>query len=211
MKRYVTSIAQQDMSTCADNWTKSFELLQPFNSSSDLSNQPHSAHLMVYVTITDVNDFVTTYNGRNFSVGVYESPIICTGERIIKLSAIDLDEGPPLKYKMNLVKASHGSVAQNILNLQSSFVIDPFSSLINVGSLTLNRGSVDYYLFLVRAADRINIAETYLTINIMDVNDHVPEVTLPEARIFLFEGIPPGILVTDAISVTDADVGINSG
>ena len=189
------------------------EILSFYNlliQAQDLSNQPHSAHLMVHVTITDVNDFVTTYNGRNFSVGVYESPVTSTGERIIKLSAIDFDEGPPLKYEMNLVKASHGTVAQNIFNLQSSFVIDPFSGLVNVGSLTLNRESVDYYLFLVTATDRINIAETYLTIKILDVNDHVPEVTLPEAQIFLFEGIPPGILVTDAISVTDADVGINS-
>lgn len=176
----------------------------------DLSNQPHSSHIMVHVTVTDVNDFVTTYGGKNYSLHVYESPSTSSGDRIIKLSATDLDTGPPLRYTMNLVEASHSGNPLNILNFQSSFVIDPFSGFINVGSLTLDRESVDCYLFLVTATDRINVADTYLMIKILDVNDHAPEVTVPNMRVRVMEGIPAGILVFDAITVTDADVGVNS-
>lgn len=177
----------------------------------DLSNQPESSQITVHVTVTDVNDFVTTYGGRNFSVEVYEFPHTLNGDRILKLPATDEDEGPPLRYNMELVAASRtNGTAADVSNLQSStFIMHPDTGLVTVG-ITLDHETIDHYLFHITAMDRLHTAETYLTINILDVNDHTPVATHPEQIIYVWEGQPAGLLVTDRIEVTDGDTGVNS-
>ena len=176
---------------------------------SDKSISPHSAQIRVHVDITDVNDYATTFGNRNYSLSVYEFPSTKPGTRVMKLPAIDLDEGQ-LRYTMILQEVRHNMSNQiNDINPYfGNFNIDPFTGSISVSSVSLDRETADEYLYLVTATDNINRAQTYLTIHILDVDDHPPQLMMPSARVR--EGAPPGMLVTDEIEVTDRDIGINS-
>ena len=177
---------------------------------TDHSNIPHSAEIEVHVKVLDVNDYVTTYGNRNYSLSVYEYPVTRSRTRVMKLSATDLDEGPPLKYRMTLLEASLNNNPVDITNRFNTFEMDPASGTISVGSVSLDRESVDRYLYHVTATDLTNTAETYLTIHILDVDDHAPELNVPKSSIRVIEGMPVGSLVTNAINVSDSDIGINS-
>lgn len=173
----------------------------------DFSSQPRSSLITVHVTITDVNDFATTYNGRNFSLDVYEYPHTISGERIIKLAAKDEDEGP-LMYTMELVSFHTVDDSIDASAVTSPFTIHPDTALVTA-TQTLDRESVDHYLLRVTASDRLHTAETYLSVTILDVNDHTPVLTVPDG-IEIWEGQPIDTLVTDRIRANDRDVGINS-
>ena len=174
---------------------------------TDRSISPHSAQVQVHIEVLDVNDYVTTFGDRNYSLSVYEYPATTIGTRVMKLSATDLDKGPPLTYSMVLVGASLSSNSLNIDNFRGDFVINRSSGTINVASISLDRETVDNYLYYVTATDRQNTAETYLSIHILDVDDHAPELIVQDIR--MTEGAPVGTVVTDQIVVMDPDSGTN--
>jgi protocadherin Fat 4 len=175
----------------------------------DLNIRPQSSLMTVRVVVTDVNDFVTTYNGRNFSLGVYEFPHTVGGDRIVKLAAIDEDEGPPLTYTIELVDHHTATESADTSTLSRTFHIDPNTGLITVMQ-TLDRESVDQYLLRVTASDRQHTAETFLSITVLDVNDNVPIMTISADDVVIWEGQAVGSLVTDTVRVVDADLGVNS-
>jgi len=178
---------------------------------TDRSKSPHSAQAQVHVEVQDVNDYITTFGDGNYSLSVYEYPTTTMGTRVMKLSATDLDEGPPLTYRMVLVEASQNSIpVVNTDNLRGDFVIDRMSGSISVASISLNREAVSNYLYRVTATDLSNTAETYLSIRILDVDDHAPQFAMPRLDIKVTEGAPVGTLVTDQLAVVDPDIGTNS-
>lgn len=175
----------------------------------DLSNEPQSSEMSVHIEVMDVNDFEPTFGNRNFTLGVYEYPETQGGDRIILLSATDEDEGR-LRYTMDLVEASYLEMPVDISNLRGTFNINPDSGLISLESqMTLDRESVDSYVLHVMADDRQTVAETYLTITVEDVNDHSPQIHAPDS-VDVLEAQPIGLLVTDGITVTDRDTGVNA-
>ncbi len=179
----------------------------------DTTIQPKSFERTVHVTVTDYNDFETTYGGRNFTVGVNEFPYTHAGQTIIKLAATDMDEGPPLIYQMDLVEAKYllQPPREDMASLMSRFVMDPDTGEVTVGAQSLDREAVDYYLYRVTARDQVHTAVTYLTINILDVNDNSPvATTVPGTIIQVQEGQPAGLRIPVRINVADADIGLNS-
>ena len=181
----------------------------------DHSNQPMSSQITVHINVTDVNDSPTTYGGRNFSLGVYEFPSTRGGDKIIKLAATDEDEGPQLRYSLDIVEASLQDMTMDVTNLQGTFSIDPDTGLITVGTqVSLDRENLDYYLLRITArvspTGSFNISETYLTIEILDVNDRPPVFQdRRQAETRVREGVPIGSYVMD-VSASDPDIGINS-
>ena len=179
----------------------------------DLSHDnPLSSTITVHITVTDVNDFAPTYGGRNYSIRVYEYDSTQPGDRIIKLAATDEDLGPPLIYNLELISASLGIQDQDISGLGRSFLID-HNGVVIVGDQTyLDRELIDNYVLRITARDRdhTNVAETYLTIEILDINDRTPVITGPGRRIDINERQPVGTIVTNGITATDEDSGINS-
>ena len=175
----------------------------------DLSNSPQPSQVIVHVDVTDVNDFVTTYNNRNYSLGVYEFPYTRMGDEIVQLAATDEDVGPPLDYDMEFVGARSMGNRLEVSQLTNPFDIHPDTGLITVASLTLDRESVDHYTLRVIATDRTHTADTYLFIEVLDVNESPPTPTYP-GEVDILEGLPVDTLVTDQISVTDPDLGVNS-
>ena len=173
----------------------------------DFTNQPRSSLITIHVTITDVNDFATSYSGRNFSLQVYEYPHTVRGERIVKLAAIDENEGP-LMYAAELVGFHVVDNSLDISTVTCPFSIHPDNGLITA-THTLDRESVDHYLLRVTASDHLHTAETYLSITILDVNDHTPVLSVPDG-IEIWEGQPVDSLVTDRVRASDQDVGVNS-
>ena len=177
----------------------------------DNSNQPQTSEITVHVTVNDVNDFATTYGGQNFSLGVYEFPHTQPRDRIVKLTATDEDEGSFLRYGLELVEAyTVSGHSIDVATIPTTFEIDTDSGVISVApQLTLDRETVERYVLHVTATDRVHNADTYLTLKILDVNDHDPQISVPMEFINVREGQPAGTLVTNEIVVTDRDAGMN--
>ena len=174
----------------------------------DLSSQPNFGAMILHIEVGDVNDNPPSFiREGNYSIGVYEYPHTQSGSRIIRVSAVDPDTGPPLRYELFMEEASlRGEVIPN--PPQTNFKINIDTGMVSLSSSTqLDYETLDYYLLRVEASDSESITSTYLTINVMDVNENAPEITVPE-NIEIWEQQPINSLVT-RISSTDEDLGLN--
>ena len=189
------------------NWEQrsSYELtIRAFDS----SNQPKTAQTIVPISVTDVNDYVPRFLG-NYTIGVYEYPHTQMGDKIIKLAATDKDEGPPLRYTLDLLEVKFKGQIRSAS--QDMFVIDTDTGAVSVGQqMNIDREQIDYYHFLVTVTDQAHTVTTYLTINVLDVNDHTPVLSGDDRTIEIREDVPQGTKVTSDLSYTDRDDGINS-
>ncbi len=174
----------------------------------DLSSQPNFGEMILHIQVADVNDNPPSFIlDGNYSIGVYEYPHTQGGARIIRVSAVDPDTGPPLRYQLFMVEASlRGEVTTN--PPQTNFEIDIDSGMVSLSSSTqLDYELLDYYLLRVAASDSESITSTYLTINVMDVNENAPVVNIP-TDFKIWELQPVNSFVT-RINSTDADLGLN--
>ncbi|XP_067852697.1 protocadherin-10-like [Heptranchias perlo] len=160
-----------------------------------------SGTALVIVTVLDVND-----NAPVFDQAVYTVCLVENAPRntlVIKLNATDLDEG------------SYGEVTYSFSNhaparLRQLFRVEPQTGEIRV------KGVVDYeeasvYEIYVQAKDRgLYTAAVHCTVvvEIIDVNDNVPEVILTSVSSPVREDAFPGTVIA-LISVTDRDSGEN--
>ena len=141
----------------------------------DLSINPKHGEMTLHINVMDVNDYVPRFLPEgNRSIGVYEYPHTSGGAQIIKLAATDLDVGPPLIYELLLEEAKFRERAVTVSN--------PFEIGFNSGMISLRESveldfeSTDYYLLRVQATDTVTSVTTYLEVNVLDVNDHSPEI-----------------------------------
>lgn len=171
---------------------------------------PKFMEMILHINVLDVNDYPPRFvKDGNYSLGIYEYPHTKSGERIVRLSAIDLDEGPPLRYDLFIVEARHrGSVVSS----PSSAAVDMFqvnrdSGMISLRSnVQLDYETVDYYLLRVQASDTQTVAVTHLEFNIFDVNDHSPEIIYEQQTIVeIWEQQPIGSVITKGITSSDVD------
>ncbi|XP_053180033.1 protocadherin alpha-2-like isoform X5 [Scomber japonicus] len=160
-----------------------------------------SGTLQIRVNVLDVNDNVPTFSKSLYKVRVHENTPSRTV--VIKLNATDLDEGMNSKILYSLNK--RGNIdPSNIFDLNSE-----------TGEITV-KGNLDYeetpaYEVRVQAKDQgpfPRSAHAKLLIEIIDVNDNAPEISVTSLMTPVKEDAELGTIVA-LVTVSDKDGGSN--
>ena len=169
-------------------------------------NQQHST-LTVDISVLDENDNAPTFSPGNYSVSVYEFPHTATGSRVIQVVAEDRDLGPPLNYNLVLLEGTFMSEPRS--PSPDTFAID-----YDTGEITthrsLDREEIDHYLLRIEVGDSEHTDITYLTVTVLDANDHTPRFThtnLPDVK--LYELRPVNWPVLTSLRADDGDIDQN--
>ncbi|XP_054454104.1 LOW QUALITY PROTEIN: protocadherin alpha-2-like [Anoplopoma fimbria] len=160
-----------------------------------------SGSLQIRINVLDVNDNIPVFSKSLYKVGVPENT--ASGTVIIKLNATDLDEGMNSKIFYSLIKRGNIDLS-NIFDLNSE-----------TGEITV-KGTLDYeetpaYEVRVQATDQgasPRSAQAKLLIEIIDVNDNAPEISVTSLMTPVKEDAELGTIVA-LVTVSDKDGGNN--
>ncbi|XP_049441921.1 protocadherin alpha-2-like isoform X32 [Epinephelus fuscoguttatus] len=167
----------------------------------DGGKPPRSGSLRIHVNVLDVNDNIPIFSKSLYKARVPENA--APGTVVIKLNATDLDEGMNSKILYSLIK--RGNIdPSNIFNLNSE-----------TGEITV-KGILDYeetpaYEVRVQAKDQGTTprsAQAKVLIEITDVNDNVPEISVTSLMTPVKEDAELGTIVA-LVTVSDKDGGNN--
>ncbi|KAM9694026.1 protocadherin alpha-4 isoform 7-T7 [Trichechus inunguis] len=157
--------------------------------------------VQLLITVLDANDNAPTFDKTLYKVKLPEN--VPNGTLVIKLNASDLDEG----LNGDIVYSFTNDVP---LTVKHKFHIDPIS-----GELTAT-GHIDFeeskaYKIRIEAIDKGHIplaGHCTVLVNIVDVNDNAPELTVKTLWLPVKENAQPGTVIA-LISVSDRDSGVN--
>ncbi|KAF7235465.1 Protocadherin alpha-3 [Varanus komodoensis] len=157
--------------------------------------------LQVAITVLDANDNRPVFNHSVYEVSLPESA--ANGTLVVTLEATDLDEG----INKDIVYGFKPPLASTV---ERTFAIDR-----NTGEVRLT-GRLDFeevnlYEIQVQAIDKGHPpmgGDCKLLIEVLDVNDNGPEMSLKSIAVPVPEDSPPGTVVA-LISVSDKDAGAN--
>ncbi|XP_044136926.1 protocadherin gamma-B1-like isoform X21 [Bufo gargarizans] len=161
---------------------------------SDGGTPAKTGTALVRIIIQDVND-----NFPKFNKDIYESSInenVPIGFLVLQLNAIDEDEGSNAKitYLFRDIPES----------IYSTFRIDPVNGSISVIS-DIDYEVTDRYELTVEAKDGGNLAaHCKIYIDVIDINDNAPEITVTSLLTSIPEDSPPGTIIT-LINIHDLD------
>ncbi|XP_049441913.1 protocadherin alpha-2-like isoform X24 [Epinephelus fuscoguttatus] len=167
----------------------------------DGGKPPRSGTLQINVNVLDVNDNTPIFSKSLYKARVHENA--AHGTVVIKLNATDLDEGMNSKILYSLIKRG---------NIDPSNMFDLNSE---TGEITV-RGTLDYeetpaYEVRVQARDQGTFprsAHAKLLIEIIDVNDNAPEISVTSLMTPVKEDAELGTIVA-LVTVSDKDGGNN--
>ncbi|XP_076594797.1 protocadherin alpha-2-like isoform X20 [Chaetodon auriga] len=167
----------------------------------DGGKPPRSGTLQINVNVVDANDNTPIFSRSLYKVRVSENT--AQGTVVIKLNATDLDEGMNSKILYSLIKRGN-SDPSNIFDLNSE-----------TGEITV-KGTLDYeetaaYEVRVQAMDQgtsPRSAHAKLLIEIIDVNDNAPEISVTSLMTPVKEDAELGTIVA-LVTVSDKDGGNN--
>lgn len=157
-----------------------------------------SGTLKIRVTVLDTNDNAPVFTQSNIKASVKEN--VPKGTLVVRLSATDADDG------------MYGRVTYHF-NRMSSNVAELFHLDENSGDLTVN-GMIDYeenkvFEISVQAKDQGGQStSTKVIVEVMDVNDNAPVITMTSFSTSIAEDSPIGTTVA-IINVKDVDSGKN--
>ncbi|CAI5780395.1 protocadherin alpha-5-like isoform X10 [Podarcis lilfordi] len=157
--------------------------------------------VQLVINVLDANDNPPVFNQSVYKVTLLENA--ATGTLVIKLNATDLDEG--INKEISYSFTNHVP-----LNFQKIFTINS-----NTGEIMVN-GRVDFedisvYDLQIVAEDKGNLplsGHCQVIIEVLDVNDNAPEVSVSSLSVPVPEDSPLGTVVA-LISVSDRDSGAN--
>nr|XP_053612376.1 cadherin-related tumor suppressor [Plodia interpunctella] len=189
-----------------DRETNDFYILNI--SARDGGNPPKYGYLQVNVSILDVNDNPPIFDQSDFSVSLNES--VPPGTTVLKVTATDSDLG------------DNSKITYEVTDTEKQFAVDPESGIITTTkklncpkyctNTTCNMTCVLTVIAKDHGVPRQD-ARTYVTVNLIDANDHDPVITftyVPSTANFatVDENAKNGSLVA-AITVSDMDAGLN--
>ncbi|CAH0714413.1 unnamed protein product, partial [Brenthis ino] len=189
-----------------DRETNDFYILNI--SARDGGSPPKYGYLQVNVSILDVNDNPPIFDQSDFSVSLNES--VPPGTTVLKVTATDSDLG------------DNSKITYEVTDTEKQFAVDPESGVITTtkklicpkycSNTTCNMTCVLTVIANDHGSPRQD-ARTYVTVNLIDANDHDPVITftyVPPTANFatVDENAKNGSLVA-AITVTDLDAGLN--
>ncbi|XP_077098972.1 protocadherin gamma-C5-like isoform X16 [Siphateles boraxobius] len=167
----------------------------------DGGDPARSGTTQITVKILDANDNAPIFEHDLYEVKVMESTV--PGTMILTVKAIDLDEG--INGDVEYSFAVHTPEA-----IQNVFAINPVT-----GELVVSK-NLDYeistsYKIDIRARDKgAPVMEGYcrVQVNVLDVNDNAPEITITSSPKPVREDAAAGTMVA-LINVKDLDSGVN--
>ncbi|KAG5284234.1 hypothetical protein AALO_G00024410 [Alosa alosa] len=167
----------------------------------DGGSPERSGTTVINITVLDANDNAPVFDQSFYRVRLAENAP--KGTVVIKLNATDLDEGP----NGDITYSFSGHAPMRVREL---FTVDARTGEIKV------KGVVDYekakmYEIYVQAKDKGPSAVAVhckVMVNVLDVNDNLPEVILTSVSTPVQEDAQPGTVIA-VISVMDKDFGEN--
>uniref|UniRef100_A0A8C3QZA9 Protocadherin alpha subfamily C, 2 n=1 Tax=Cyanoderma ruficeps TaxID=181631 RepID=A0A8C3QZA9_9PASS len=166
----------------------------------DGGNPPKSGDVLVIVTVLDTND-----NAPEFEHSVYRASILensPSGTLVVQVHATDLDEGPNGEVRYSFSNTTSA-------DLQRMFSVHPHTGEVTVnGVLAVQRPLLE---MLIEARDNgaFGMSSTAkLLVEITDVNNHGPEITITSLSSPIPEDAVPGTVIA-LLSILDKDPGEN--
>ncbi|XP_054998226.1 protocadherin gamma-C3 isoform X19 [Sorex araneus] len=160
-----------------------------------------SASLTIRITVLDANDNAPAFNQSLYRARVLEDAP--PGTRVVQVHATDLDEGP------------NGEIIYSFGNHNRAGVRELFSLDLVTGVLTI-KGRLDFedtklHEIYIQAKDKganPEGAHCKVLVEVVDVNDNAPEITVTLVYSPVPEDAPLGTVIA-LLSVTDLDAGDN--
>ncbi|KAL8194398.1 UNVERIFIED_CONTAM: hypothetical protein K2H54_016669 [Gekko kuhli] len=167
----------------------------------DGGSPPRAAGLQVLVDVLDANDNAPAFNRSTYSARLREDAP--TGSLVARPSAVDLDEGP------------NGEILYSFSSHTPARVRQLFALDAATGELRL-QGSLDFeeakfYEIYIQAKDKgpnPAVAHCKVLVEVEDVNDNAPEITVTSVYSPVPEDAAPGTVIA-LLSVRDQDSGDN--
>ncbi|XP_038952476.1 protocadherin alpha-4 isoform X21 [Rattus norvegicus] len=157
--------------------------------------------VQLLITILDVNDNAPEFDRFVYRVRVLED--VFNGTLVINLNATDPDEGT----NGDIIYSFRRPVSPAVVH---AFNIDPNSGEVRTKGL-LDFEEIKLYEIPVEAVDKGNIPMTghcTLLVEVLDVNDNAPEVTITSLSLPVKEDAQPSTVIA-LVSVSDRDSGDN--
>uniref|UniRef100_A0A3Q2FS30 Cadherin domain-containing protein n=1 Tax=Cyprinodon variegatus TaxID=28743 RepID=A0A3Q2FS30_CYPVA len=167
----------------------------------DGGKPPRTGRLQIHILVLDTNDNAPVFTKSLYKIQVTENAHI--GTSVLTISATDLDEGV------------NGHIVYSLTEMSR---LDPekmFSLNTNSGELTV-KGRIDYeenqaFEIRVQARDKGSpprSAHSKVLVEVVDVNDNIPEITVSSLMSPIKEDAEKGTAVA-TVAVTDKDGGKN--
>ena len=156
---------------------------------------------LVYVNVSDANNFAPVFERAPYSVSVFEDAPVGTTVLIVGATDSDVGQNAQITYSLG----TDGGEQEH-----SEFVINPQTGAITTTRL-LDREQVSGYLLTVTARDGgvPPLSDTTdVEISITDVNDNAPTFEFPQYQGSAVEDVLVGTSVLK-VTATDADIGLN--
>ncbi|NXY53908.1 PCDGK protein, partial [Callaeas wilsoni] len=163
----------------------------------DGGSPPRSAHVQIHIDVVDANDNAPVFNQSTYKASVRENTP--SGTLVARISAYDLDDGP------------NGDIVYSFSSHTPAKVRELFALDSATGDLRV-KGQLDYeetklYEIYLQAKDKgavPGVAHCKVLVEVVDVNDNAPEVTVTSVYSPVPEDAAPGTVVA-LLSVTDLD------
>ncbi|NXU85333.1 PCDGK protein, partial [Xiphorhynchus elegans] len=163
----------------------------------DGGSPPRSAHVQIHIDVVDANDNAPVFNQSTYKASVRENTP--SGTLVAQISAYDLDDGP------------NGDIIYSFSSHTPAKVRELFALDSATGDLRV-KGQLDYeeaklYEIYLQAKDKgvvPGVAHCKVLVEVVDVNDNAPEVTVTSVYSPVPEDAAPGTVVA-LLSVTDLD------
>ncbi|XP_051869379.1 protocadherin-10-like [Pristis pectinata] len=167
----------------------------------DGGNPPRSGTTQINISLLDINDNAPVFENDIYTASLEENAPM--GTLVIKIKAIDLDQGTNADLKYSFVNLAPGRVRE-------LFSLDSETGEIKVQE-QLDFEDKKSYELDVQAVDNGSPAiagHCKVLIKLIDVNDNAPEVTVTSLSDKVPEDAAPGTVVA-LMDVTDRDSGAN--
>ncbi|XP_060751276.1 protocadherin alpha-2-like isoform X6 [Tachysurus vachellii] len=167
----------------------------------DGGTPPRSGTMQIVINVQDINDNSPIFTKPLYKIKVHENSGI--GTNILTVSASDADEG------------NNGEVSYSVLSYEETPSLDVFTIDPVFGHITV-KGNIDYEQspaieLRIQAQDKgqpPRRSRCKVLIEVVDVNDNAPEISVTLLMSSVTEDIKPGTDVA-LITVSDKDSGTN--
>ncbi|XP_072001808.1 protocadherin gamma-B4-like isoform X41 [Engystomops pustulosus] len=165
----------------------------------DGGNPQKSSTSTVKIVVQDFNDNLPLFTQDTYHIRLHENAAI--GSIVIQLNATDEDEGPNAKITYSF---SHISDSARQL-----FTIDSLHGDIQVAGGLDYEVSDTYEMTVVAKDGGGHVTHCKVFIQVVDVNDNAPDITITSLLGSIPEDSAPGTIIA-LLNVLDLDSGINS-
>ncbi|XP_062381355.1 protocadherin alpha-8-like [Sardina pilchardus] len=167
----------------------------------DGGNPPKSGTSQIIIHVLDINDNAPLFSSPLYKTALFEN--VAPGTKVITLNATDADDG------------TNGKIVYSLRKTDQDHVLDAFEIDPNTGAITV-QGIIDYeehsaFEIRVEANDKGQppvLAHCKVLVEIMDLNDNAPEITVTSLLNTVREDAQRGTVIA-LVSVLDSDGGKN--